>query len=205
MYQQHTAYHLYNHSNNHELVFRSPEDYLYFLRKVRRELLPVADILCYCLMPDHFHFLIVPNASGCGPSPVFKSGGNRNRGDAADYQQLLSHRIKILLSSYTKATNRRYGRRGSLFRQHSTAKAAFQLRPGRVITDEYPTYPAGSTYLTNCFFYIHNNPAKGDLVIAPEDWPYSSAADYAGNRDGTLCNYDLTRQLIGVERRKLAG
>ena len=28
--------------------------------------------------------------------------------------------------------------------------------------------------------YIHNNPVKADIVNRPEDYPYSSAVDFAG-------------------------
>jgi REP element-mobilizing transposase RayT len=34
--------------------------------------------------------------------------------------------------------------------------------------------------------YIHNNPVKAGLVSVPEDWIYSSAADYMGIRYGPL-------------------
>ena len=30
------------------------------------------------------------------------------------------------------------------------------------------------------------------------DWPYSSASDYAGLRNGTLCNQGLAKQLLGL-------
>ncbi|MBF8296934.1 MAG: hypothetical protein HW389_3479 [Bacteroidetes bacterium] len=34
--------------------------------------------------------------------------------------------------------------------------------------------------------YIHNNPVKAGLVSSPEQWIYSSAADYLGIRRGPL-------------------
>ena len=30
--------------------------------------------------------------------------------------------------------------------------------------------------------YIHNNPVKAGFVIRPEDYPYSSALDFAGEK-----------------------
>jgi putative transposase len=30
--------------------------------------------------------------------------------------------------------------------------------------------------------YIHNNPVRGELVANPEDYLYSSARDYAGEK-----------------------
>ena len=51
-------YHLYNRSNNNEILFKTTENYLYFLKKYRFYLEPLLDTLAYCLMPTHFHFLV---------------------------------------------------------------------------------------------------------------------------------------------------
>jgi len=202
MYQEHVVYHLYNHSNNFEVIFRSYENYVFFLGKIRKHLLPVADILCYCLMPDHFHFMIIPKAEGCLPSGVLKSGRKGDKPE--DFQQVISQAIKIILSSYTKSFNRRYNRRGSLFRAKTKAKPAYTdfVSPGFVFRDGYPlSYLI--PYLRICFDYIHNNPVKADLALRPEEWEFSSAIDYAGLREGTLCNYALAEHLIGVKRKVL--
>ena len=51
-------YHVYNRGNNSQTVFFSRENYLFFLEKVRKYLSPHADILAWCLMPNHFHLMI---------------------------------------------------------------------------------------------------------------------------------------------------
>jgi REP element-mobilizing transposase RayT len=51
-------YHLYNRSNNKELLFRSRDNYYYFLEKFRTYIGPYCAVLASCLMPTHFHFLI---------------------------------------------------------------------------------------------------------------------------------------------------
>lgn len=94
-------YHLYNRSNNHELLFRKRDNYLYFLEKYRKYISPFVDTLAYCLMPDHLHF-----------SVYVKS----------EYPILIKKNIGLLLSSYTKAINKSYSRVGSLFQQHSKSK-----------------------------------------------------------------------------------
>ena len=48
-------YHLYNRGNNSQKIFFDHENYIFFLQKIRTHLTPVADILAYCLMPNHFH------------------------------------------------------------------------------------------------------------------------------------------------------
>ena len=51
-------YHLYNRSNNEEIVFRADENYVYFLKKYRSYLQHFVNTIAYCLMPTHFHFVV---------------------------------------------------------------------------------------------------------------------------------------------------
>ena len=51
-------YHIYNRGINSGQIFISEENYLFFLSKFDKYLSPVCDVLAYCLMPNHFHFLI---------------------------------------------------------------------------------------------------------------------------------------------------
>ena len=51
-------YHIYNQGNNRQKIFFNRENYLYFLKKVKQHILPYADILAWCLMPNHFHLLV---------------------------------------------------------------------------------------------------------------------------------------------------
>jgi hypothetical protein len=53
-----TIFHVYNHGNGDDLIFRENENYLFFLERFRVYITPVADIYAYCLMPNHFHFLL---------------------------------------------------------------------------------------------------------------------------------------------------
>jgi len=94
-------FHLYNRSNNHELLFRTRDNYLYFLDKYRKYISPFVDTLAYCLMPDHFHFSIFITSED---------------------NLLVKKNVGLLLSSYTKAINKSYSRVGSLFQQHTKAK-----------------------------------------------------------------------------------
>ena len=91
-------YHLYNRGNNRGRVFFERENHLFFLRRLRRHLLPILDVVAYCLMPTHYHLLV-----------EFKIGD-------------LSHRMQLFSISYTKAINERYGRVGGLFQGAFQAK-----------------------------------------------------------------------------------
>ncbi|MPM20576.1 hypothetical protein SDC9_67007 [bioreactor metagenome] len=51
-------YHIYNHANGFESTFRNKDNFTFFLNKFRFHLTPFVDTYVYCLMPNHFHFLI---------------------------------------------------------------------------------------------------------------------------------------------------
>ncbi len=192
MYYANVIYHVYNQSINSERLFRSEANYLRFLKKVRVELLPVADLICYCLMPTHFHLQLVPKPAGLAwHTPI----------DAPDRQQVIHARFRNLLSSYTRILNRQYDRRGSLFRSKTKYKPAYAdfIPDDWELLEDIP-FTQLLPYVKTCFDYIHDNPGNAGMVRRSTEWPYSSAADYAGLRNGTLCNYELAERLIGVQR-----
>ncbi|MFH1928852.1 MAG: transposase [Chloroflexota bacterium] len=91
-------YHLYNRGNNRQRIFLERDNYLFFLQRLRKYLMPMVDIVAYCLMPTHYHLLI-----------MLREGN-------------LSHQMQIFSISYTKAMNKRFNRVGALF------QGAFQLK-----------------------------------------------------------------------------
>lgn len=52
------TYHIYNRANGNEQLFLSDDNYRYFLKKYNEYISPIVDTFCYCLMPNHFHFLV---------------------------------------------------------------------------------------------------------------------------------------------------
>jgi len=52
------SYHIFNHANGFENLFREPENYRYFLEKYRLHISSIAETYAYCLMPNHFHLVI---------------------------------------------------------------------------------------------------------------------------------------------------
>lgn len=171
---EHELYHIYNRGNNKQPIFFKPDNYLYFLKKVRTFLLPHCDILAYCLMPNHFHFLINTTSR----TTITKQIANTEK-------NVLSEGIRLLLSSYTQAINKQNTTTGSLFQQNTKAK---------------PIVKGNNPYDLLCFHYIHQNPFRANLVTKMEDWEYSSFRDYCGIRNGTLCNQELAIKLLGINK-----
>ena len=50
-------YHFYNRGNNRQGIFFQHDNYLYFIRGMKKYLCPYVDILAYTLMPTHYHIL----------------------------------------------------------------------------------------------------------------------------------------------------
>ncbi len=51
-------YHVFNRGNDSQKIFFSSENYLFFLEKINTYINPYADILAWCLMPNHFHLMV---------------------------------------------------------------------------------------------------------------------------------------------------
>lgn len=163
-------FHIYNRGINRQFIFFNHKNYIFFLRKIRKYIFPYSEILAYCLMPNHFHFLIYANSLTISTD---KKGRN-----------LLSDGFRHLLSSYTKAINVQENRTGSLFTQNTHCK----------------NVDKGRLQAFTCFRYIHQNPLRAGLSNKLEDWMYSSFRDYCGLRKGTLCNKDLAFELLNFDR-----
>ena len=87
------VYHFCNRGCNREPIFFSKENYLYLLRKVKSTHARYGvDVLAYCLMPNHYHFLIKQKT-----------------------ERPLSDWIKMLFNGYVQAVNKQQNRTGTLF------------------------------------------------------------------------------------------
>ncbi len=167
-------YHIYNQGNNKATLFFDNADYDQFLTMLKKLVYPVSKILAYCIMPNHFHFLVQATEI----SAKYKQIGKVESSE-------LSNAFRILQSAYAQYINKKYKRSGSLFRQKAKAK---NIDDG----DE--------NYLFTAFQYIHQNPINAGLVSKIEDWPYSSFNDYAGSVNKSICDILLAEKLIGYNK-----
>ena len=195
-----SIYHVYNQGNNKNLIFFKNENYHFFIDKMKQHLLPYCDLLAYCLMPNHFHWLIVPNkysafqSKGLSACSIFKLVA----GDYSTsfYKRELNHQIGILLSSYAQAINKQEGRTGSLFRSKTKSKNG--IIEGFVTVDDKKRnlfFLPENNYAATCFEYIHENPVKSGLVNMQNDWEFSSSREYSGLKKSGICNKTLAKEL----------
>lgn len=137
-------YHIYNRGNNKETIFKEARNYPYFLDQFKKYLLDKVKVHAYCLMPNHFHFLleILPH--------------NSEKRDKAGLNEL-ERAFTNFFVSYAKAINKSYDRTGSLFQANFKRK---------LIKTE-------NQYGLN-IAYIHFNPVKAGLCADCSEWEYSS-------------------------------
>ena len=194
------VYHIYNRGNNSQTLFFCRDNYLFFLKKINVYILPYADILAWCLMPNHFHLMVYVNKVELELYDNVTAQMNRNYLPVK--KRLLNDSISIMLRSYTRAIQKKYNMTGSLFQHRTKAiclsetdgitPAWFQSRYGTIINilDPEMEYPQV------CFDYIHQNPVKHGFAKAPSDWEFSSFSDYSGKRNGKLINRDRAAEFV---------
>ncbi len=195
-------YHIYNQGNNKQNIFFKKENYLFFLRKIRTYILPYADILSWCLMPNHFHLMVLVNeinlavrTVGVAPSHTDSSINNIKK-------RTINESIGIMLRSYSQAINKQNNTTGKLIREKTKAECincpngvapSFIKENG--IT-QINIENLAKQYPQICFDYIHQNPVKAGLVKSAIDWEFSSAIDFADCRDGKLINKTVAKEYI---------
>ena len=143
-------YHLYNRGVNRGPIYFNDKNFQFFLFNIERYLLPVMELMAYCLMPTHYHMLIrIRDTSEVGDTS-----------EVDDTSEVPTAMMKLSVS-YTKAINSAFNRVGPLF------QGAYQ---SKVVDSD--------AYLWQLIDYIHMNPVQSELVSYPEHWIYSSYYAY---------------------------
>ncbi len=139
-------YHIYNRGNNGETLFRNPHNYHYFMELYAKHVSPIADTFAYCLLPNHFHFVVQIKAE----TEIQEIAKIRKISTP-------SHSFGNLFNAFAKSINKAYGRTGSLFEKPFHRK---------IVTDD--------AYFWRLILYIHHNPQKHGLIDDFRLWPFSS-------------------------------
>ncbi|MCB0647328.1 MAG: transposase [Saprospiraceae bacterium] len=168
-----STYHLYNQGNNKRIIFNDSLDYMHFLWLYRRYLQEHCDLMAWCLMPNHYHMMLMLKPSGeelikIGPVVLTR----------------FANGVRLMQSKYSRYFNDKYCQSGSVFRQRAKCKCCDDLQ---------------GDYRLTLFNYIHYNPVESGLTERMSDWSFSSFTDYYHKRGGTLINKELTAYYLGIE------
>jgi len=164
-------YHIYNRANGNEQLFLKEDNYSYFLQKYNSYISPIADTFAYCLMPNHFHFLV--RIKDLPPS-IFQK--------FQTFEKFASKQFSNLFSSYTQAFNKQNNRKGSLF----------MPRFNRIKITSHE-------YLINVINYIHQNPVNHELAENIEDWKYSSFNVFLSNKETNIRRDEIIELFDDIE------
>ena len=167
-------FHIYTRANSdNDLLFKERDNYLFFLKKYNEYLTPISQTLCYCLVPNHYHFLIKVNDKDKIFNYQIQKNYKYSKNDLK-IDNFIQQQISNFHNSYAKAFNKKYKRRDSLFQKNPKTKN---------ITDE--------KYLMRVSRYIHKNPIKHNLITDLINWEYSSYPNYIGYRNSSFIEIDL--------------
>ena len=198
------CYHIFNHANGFENIFREDENYRFFLEKYQQYISPLAETYAYCLMPNHFHLVVrilkreqleeiiriknnhaTTNFSNTNNfSKVSFDFGkvgevNNVRISDEDIEKFLSKQFSNLFSSYTQSFNRMYKRRGSLFIKNFKRE---------IILDK--------EYFLNAIVYTHRNPIHHGFCSRYSDWSYTSYCEITA-QNSELVEVDKLLKVFG--------
>ncbi|HEY5823551.1 MAG TPA: transposase [Cyclobacteriaceae bacterium] len=163
-------YHVYNRGNNKQRIFFQKRNYDFFLSKMEQYVVPHSNLLAWCLMPNHFHFLIQVNTE---TQKIVK--------ETPVKINALTESLRLMLTSYTRAIQKQESLVGSLFQQKTKFKCA-------------------DDYLTSVFHYVHQNPYRAGIVKKMEDYKWSSMKEYVGLTTQNLCRKDIAYQFMNINK-----
>ena len=116
------------------------------------------ELWAYVFMPEHVHLLVHPKEPEYSISRILHSIKQSSARKVLIYARRLSPGFLSAMETGQRHTPYRFWQDGGGFDRN-------------VIT---------SSALVSIVKYIHANPVRRGLVIRPEDWPWSSARDWAG-------------------------
>src|SRR4051812_5063754 len=180
-------YHVLNRGNGRQRLFHTAGDYDAFvvlLAEVKKAV-PGILVLAYCLMPNHFHLVLLP----------------RRDGDLSRFmQRLLTAHVRRHFA-HRRARDRALklsdrARRRPSPSDRDSDRADADTSGGHLYQGRFKSFPvqAGDLHLLTLLRYVESNPLRGQRPLArwPAAWRWTSfAARAAGNRDGLLDEWPI--------------
>ena len=152
------VFHVLNRGVGRRKLFTKDRDFDAFEEIVEETLEKRSMRVCgYCLLPNHFHFLIRIKAQEELVAFFRNIYPEKDPQCFQNIADLLSNRFKNFLIAYAKAFNKMFNRRGSLFLDNINRKSIGHFE-----------------YYKRLIHYIHYNPVHHGFTDHPGDWPYSS-------------------------------
>ena len=161
-------FHIYNRTNNNDLLFRSAANRIFFRKEVESRLSYLMDFYSWCFLPNHFHYQVKTKSTDEAADYLSRKSisklsltESRFLGGKCSFEELARIAWTGVFQSYTVSYNKMYGRRGNLF--YKTFK--------RVEIENEDQF-------RKAMVYIHTNPVKHGMVEDFRDFEWSSWNEY---------------------------
>ena len=173
-------FHIYNRGNDGIDIFYEDENYAYFLRRFDNYLSDYLHVYSYCLLPNHFHFLVKIKSE----ETILKAAGKikgieKIKKDAAKkgtdiIAAIVSEQFRRFFMAYSKAINKQTRRHGSLFTKRYKRKKVNTMG-----------------YLQRLVPYIHNNPVHHELCEDFKNYKWNTYKKILSSRKSKLMKTDV--------------
>jgi putative transposase len=182
-------YHVFNRTNNKEILFRSDENRAFFLRQYERYLGSLLDTFCWCLMNNHFHLLVrikslkdINSALQQKHPDELTLTEEKFLNENCSVSELLEVAFKNMFQSYTLAFNKQHNRKGNLF-----------YKPfKRILIDK-------DSQFTQAVIYVHANPQKHSPSTNFENYKWSSYQSFLSESATKVLRNELLEWFGTVE------
>lgn len=135
-------------------MFKSEENYAYFIRQFDKYLSDFVTILSYSLLGNHFHFMIQIKDLSSTDLTISEKISNLEKQKSK--HEIVSHQFKKFFQSYAMAFNKQHNRIGTLF----------QTPFKRVLVKN-------DAYVKELVCYIHTNAQKHSIVEDFREWKWT--------------------------------
>ncbi len=192
MLPSHT-YHIYNHANGGDNVFREPKNIEYFKKRWRRYIDPIATTYAFCYMPNHFHMMLrvkdrravidrmiklkklnlakIPILPDYDQPETFNkliTMLEREAFSVIDIEQLDQMISRFVVQQFS-----------NLFNGYTQAINKIYRRYGSLFAPRFRRIPVmDEDYGRKLILYIHRNPVHHRFRKRMEQWSYSSYNTY---------------------------
>lgn len=155
-------YHIFNRGISKEKIFFQQRNYFYFLRKYEEYLSDFVETYAYCLLPNHFHFLVKVK-------DFFLSNEKIPSLEKMESFCRAVEQFRRFFISYSMSINKQERRRGSLFIKNFKRKL--------ILNDND---------IRKTIFYIHYNPIYHNICREISDYKWSSYSSLLSNKSTKL-------------------
>lgn len=181
-------YHIYNRGNNREDIFVDDGNYRFFLQRYLQYIEPVVYTYAYCLLPNHFHFLVQI----------------RTINDRASSSSKVNSENKLVITDESEFENNQKGldpsrQFSNLFNAYAKSFNKVQNRTGNLFEGRFKRVQVDSQrQLFHLIVYIHRNPEKHGLIGDFRDWPFSSYKAILSSKSTRIMRNEVLDLFQGV-------